>query len=87
MDWYEISEVKLNKNKYICFELFEVLILIFSLKEETMRKIPNPKVAELAHYIIVFNRQGTGTCFGNTEILAWHLFSLGILKPSLLHLI
>ena len=52
-----------------------------------MRKIHNPKVAELAHYIIVFNRQGTGTCFGNTEILAWHLFSLGILNPSLLHLI
>ena len=69
MDRYEISEVNLGKNKYICFELFEVWVLHFSLKEETMKKIHNQNVAELAHYIIVFYTQGLGTCFGDTEIL------------------
>ena len=44
----------LSKNEYICFELFEVWVLNFLLKEETMRTIPNRNVAELTHYIIVF---------------------------------
>ena len=48
MGRYEISEVYLGKNEYICFELFEVWVLDFSLKEETMRNIYNQNVAELA---------------------------------------
>ena len=39
MDLYEISKVNLGKEKYICFELFEVWALNFSLKEETMRNM------------------------------------------------
>ena len=53
MDRYEISEVNLGKSEYICFGLFEVWVLNFSLKEETMKNIHNQNVAELAHYIIV----------------------------------
>ena len=40
-----------------------------SLKEETMKNIFNQNVAELAHYIIGFYKQGLGTCFGVTGIL------------------
>ena len=69
MDRYEISEVNLDKSEYICFELFEVWVLIFSLKEETMKNIHNQNVAELVHYIIVFYTQESGTCFGDTGIL------------------
>ena len=69
MDWYEISEVNLGKSEYICFELFEVWVLNFSLKEETMKNIHNQNVAELTHYIIVFYTQESGTCFGDTGIL------------------
>ena len=57
MDQYEISEVNLGKNEYICFVLFEVWVLNFSLKEETMRTIHNQNVAELVHYIIIFYTQ------------------------------
>ena len=57
MDQYEISEVNLGKNEYICFELFEVWVLNFSLKEETMRTIYNQNVAELVHCIIIFYTQ------------------------------
>ena len=56
MDWYEISDVNLDKNKYICFELFDGWVLNFSLKEETMRNIHNQNAVELAHCIIVFYR-------------------------------
>ena len=42
MDWYEILEVNLGKNKYLCFKLFEILFLIFYLKNETMKNIHNP---------------------------------------------
>ena len=69
MDWYEISEATLDKSEYICFELFEVPVLNFSLKEETMKNIHKQNVAELAHYIIVFCTQGSGTCFGDTGIV------------------
>ena len=69
MDWYEISEGNLGKSEYICFELFEVQVLNLSLKEETMKNIRNQNVAELAHYIIVFYMQESGTCFGDTGIL------------------
>ena len=69
MDWYEISEVNLGKSEYICFELFKVSVLNFSLKEETMKNIHNQNVAELVHYAIVFYMQELGTCFGNTGIL------------------
>ena len=82
MDQYEVLELNLGKNEYIYFELFEVWVLIFSLKEETMRNIHNQNVAELAHYTIVYTHE-LGTYFGDTGILAWHLFSLGLLKPSL----
>ena len=57
MDQYEISEVNLGKNEYICFELFEAWVLNFSLKEETMKTIHNQNVAELVHYIIIFYTQ------------------------------
>ena len=41
-----------------------------------MKNIHNQNLAELAHYIIliVYYRQGLGTCFGDTGILAQHLF-------------
>ena len=52
-----------------------------------MRNIHNQNATELAHYIMVFYKQELGTCFGDTGILVWHLFSLGLLKPSLLYLI
>ena len=48
MDWYEISEVNLGKNEYICFELFEAWFLNFSLNKETMKNIHNRNMAELA---------------------------------------
>ena len=54
MDWYEILDVNLGKNKYICFELFQVWFLDFPLKEETMKNILNQNVAELARWTIVF---------------------------------
>ena len=69
MDPYEISEVNLGKSEYVYFELFEVSVLIFSLKEETRKNIHNRSVAELAHCIIIFNTQDLGTCFGDTGIL------------------
>ena len=69
MDRYKISEVNLGKSEYIYFELFEVSVLNFSLKEEIMKNIHNRNVAELAHYIIVFYTQESGTCFGDTGIL------------------
>ena len=69
MDWYKIWEVNLGKSEYICFEVFENYVLNFSLKEETMKNIQNQNVAELAHYIIVFYTQESGTCFRNTGIL------------------
>ena len=53
MDQYEISEVNLDKNEYNCFELFEVWVLNFSLKEENIRNIHNQNVTELAHYLSV----------------------------------
>ena len=65
MDRYEIFEVNLGKNEFICFELFEVSVLNFSLKEEIMRNIHVQHVAKLSHYIIVFYTQELGTCFGN----------------------
>ena len=34
-----------------------------------MKNIYNENVAELAHYIMVLNTQGLGTCFGDTGIL------------------
>ena len=74
MDRYEILEVNLGINEYICFEHFEVWILNFSLKQETMKNIYNKNVTKLAHYIIVFYSQGLGTCFGDTGILVEHLF-------------
>ena len=70
MDWYEILEVNLSKNEYICFELFEVWFLNFPLKEETMKNILNRNVAELAHWIIVFSTQKLGICFFDKEVLA-----------------
>ena len=64
-----------------------VLSFKFFFKEKIMRNIHNQNVTELAHYIMVFYKQELGTCFGDTGILVWHLFSLGLLKPSLLYLI
>ena len=53
MDRYKISEVNLGKIEYVCFELFEVWFLNFSLKEETMKNILNQNVDKLARWIIV----------------------------------
>ena len=69
MGRYEISEVNLDRKRYIWFEFFEVWVFNFSLKEETMRNIHNWNVAELAHGIIVFYRQELGTCFVDGGIL------------------
>ena len=52
-----------------------------------MRNIHNRNVGELAHCIVGFYMQGLGTCFVDTGILVRHFFSLGRLKPLLLHLI
>ena len=52
-----------------------------------MKNIHNQNKAKLAHCIIVFSTQELRTCFGDTGILVYHLFFLGLLKPSLLHLI
>ena len=52
-----------------------------------MKNIHNQNLAELAHCVVVFYAQELGTCFDDTGILVWHLFSLGLMKPSLLHLI
>ena len=52
-----------------------------------MTNINNKTSAELAHCAKVFYTHELGTCFGDTGILVWQLFFLGILKPSLLHLI
>ena len=82
---YEILEVNLGKNEYICFDLFEVCFLVFSSKEETMRNIHNRNAAELAYCIIFFLMQEICTYFVNTRILVWSLFSRGPLKPSLSH--
>ena len=46
-----------------------------------MKNIHNQNVAELVHHA------GVGTCFEDTGIFVWHLFSLGLLKTLLLHLI
>ena len=51
MDRYEISEVNLGKSEHNCFELFEVWVLNFSLKEENIQNIHNQNVTELAHYL------------------------------------
>ena len=48
MDRYEISEANLEKNEYICFELFKIWVLNFSLEKETMRNVHNQNMAELA---------------------------------------
>ena len=57
MDWYEILEINLGKNKYICFELFEVSFLNFPLKGKTMRNILNQNVTKLERCAIVFQTQ------------------------------
>ena len=56
MDQYETSEVSLGKSEYICFEIFKVRILNFSLNKETMRNIHNRNLVELAHYLISIRR-------------------------------
>ena len=58
MDPSEISKANLGKSEYIYFELFEIWVSNFSLKEKTMRNIHNQNMAELAQYIIVFYTQG-----------------------------
>ena len=68
MDQYKILEVNLGKNEYICFELFEVWVLSFSLKEETMRNTHNRNVAKSSNSL--FYTQELGTCFVDTGILA-----------------
>ena len=52
MDQYEILEVNLGKKEYICFELFEVWVLSFSLKEETMRNIHNRNMAKFSNSLL-----------------------------------
>ena len=54
MDRYEIHNVSLDRNKYICFEDFEFSFSNFRLKEETMRNIHNRNVAEIAHNSILY---------------------------------
>ena len=79
MDRHEISEVKLGK-----IELFEVWSLIFSIKEEIMRKIHNWNVTELARCIIVFYPQEKGTCFVDiVEDFSWVFIFLSNFEASL----
>ena len=44
--------------------------------------IHNQNVVELAHCIILIYTQELGTCFGDTGILVWQLFSLVLLKSA-----
>ena len=44
---------------FFFFELFEVWVLNFSLKDETMSNKHNQNAAQLAHYMIVFYAQGS----------------------------
>ena len=53
MDEYEISEVNLGRNKYICFELFEVWSLNFSLKEEAMKNIQCGKQSKCGYVVML----------------------------------
>ena len=52
-----------------------------------MKNILYRNVAELAHWIIVFQTQKLGICFFDKEILVWDLFSAGFLIPLLRYLI
>ena len=85
MDRYEMSKANLCKKGYIFLGVFEVLLLNFSLTEETMRNIHNINVTNLAHCKSLLHA-GVTQLFCPTGILVWHLFSLGILKPSPFHL-
>ena len=76
MDRNEISVVNVCKNEHICLELFQVWVLNFSLKDEQ----PSSKCGWISAFCNIFYMQGLGTCFVHTGILAWHLFSLGLLK-------
>ena len=51
-----------------------------------MKNIHNQNVVELVHYIIVFYTQESGTCFGDTGVLVYHLLFLGLLIASPLNL-
>ena len=53
MDEYEISEVNLGRNKYICFEPFEVWSLNFSLKEEAMKNIQCGKQSKRGYVVML----------------------------------
>ena len=44
---------------FFFFELFEVWVLNFSLKDETMSNKHNQNAAQLAHYMTVFYAQGS----------------------------
>ena len=48
---------KFRQNEFVCFEIFEVWVLHFSLKGHIMRNIYNQIVAELAHCVIVIIRR------------------------------
>ena len=52
-----------------------------------MRNIHYRNTTELARCITVFYTQELGTCFADTRTLIWQLLFLGLLKPSLSHLI
>ena len=70
---------KLKQNQiHLLWAFWSLSLNFFLKKEKTIRNIHNQTVAELAHYIKVFYTQELSTCFGNTGILVWHLFSLGV---------
>ena len=78
---------KFRHKRMHLFGVFWIWFTNLSLKQKTMGNIRSWIVAELEHCIIVSEIQDLGTFFVNTVILVWHLFFLGLLKPSLIHLI
>ena len=53
MNQHEVSDLNLDKNKCICFELSDIWFLNFSFKRQNHRSIHNRNVVELAHCIVV----------------------------------
>ena len=53
MDQYNISEINLGRNEYICFELLEVWSLNFSLKVEATKNTQSGKQSKYGYVVIL----------------------------------
>ena len=87
ISWYDFIPVLKNAiSNTVFYKAFWSLIFNFFFKRWNHEKDPYPKCGWISalHNRLLYD---LGTCFADTGILVWHLFSLGLLKPSLLHLI